>query len=855
MSYSRVVILLALAALPAAASGIGIADPAYALLNNRIAQNGSQFYVYMDMDSGFNHGFPSGFYGVAGKLQIDPGCVYDHTAANGCSTDPTALDRTRGTVFRFTFAALAAGQYTGVNFEEPQNWGVNPRGVGYNLTGATQLVFDAVSPTGGIAVQLSVNGATSQYMTFTNNWQTYTINLSSLTPATSSLSNVHLLFGVASNDLNAPNGGTVLLDNIHFLPVPTGQAAVPALPLANQVFGILHVPAALGTNIPIPPDQIDSNLATLYESSLAALALLGRGQTQDLANAKPVADALVYALQHDNRGDPLPAAPDGSTGLHSGYSNGDLPLLNGQGSGQQGQVRLAGYSAAQQCQATGYCLSLDGATGGNDAFAILALVAAYTQFQDSNYLNAAITVGGWIYGNLADASGAGYGGYFVGYPDQGLPKVLQTGKSTENNADIFAAFTALANAETLAGNSAAAAIWTARANMAGDFVMQMYDPSTGHFFAGTVPLTQSAGPGIYPTGSVKGTDVINTFDFLDAQTFTTLAMARAARYRNQIDWRLPVQWLLTAFPVSVSAGSATYSGFDLIEAAEHLSSDGPAGVAWEFTGQAVAAMQFVDALYGAAQFATQAASYLNQVRQAQTSAPFADGQGIVAATLQNGDALAPYRQCLVTPYQCIAERTGLAATIWGLAADQGLNPLAPTSVLQIAKGHTRNFSQGQTGAAYTVTVSNAAGAAPAMGAVTVTETMPGGLTPVSMTGGGWTCGPAACTRGDSLSPGSSFPAITVTVNVNSGSPSLVTNQVTVSGGGSANAVSSDPTSTMGPCDIDGSGAVNVVDVQRIINEALGVAAAVDDLNGDGAVNVVDVQIVINSALGLGCTAK
>lgn len=57
------------------------------------------------------------------------------------------------------------------------------------------------------------------------------------------------------------------------------------------------------------------------------------------------------------------------------------------------------------------------------------------------------------------------------------------------------------------------------------------------------------------------------------------------------------------------------------------------------------------------------------------------------------------------------------------------------------------------------------------------------------------------------------------------------------------------------CDINLDGTVNVVDVQREINEALGVAAATHDLNQDGQVNVVDVQIVINAALGLGCTAK
>jgi hypothetical protein len=56
------------------------------------------------------------------------------------------------------------------------------------------------------------------------------------------------------------------------------------------------------------------------------------------------------------------------------------------------------------------------------------------------------------------------------------------------------------------------------------------------------------------------------------------------------------------------------------------------------------------------------------------------------------------------------------------------------------------------------------------------------------------------------------------------------------------------------CDPSGVGFTNVVDVQLIVNEALGTSQAGNDLNGDGVVNVVDVQIVVNSALNLGCSS-
>lgn len=53
-------------------------------------------------------------------------------------------------------------------------------------------------------------------------------------------------------------------------------------------------------------------------------------------------------------------------------------------------------------------------------------------------------------------------------------------------------------------------------------------------------------------------------------------------------------------------------------------------------------------------------------------------------------------------------------------------------------------------------------------------------------------------------------------------------------------------------DADGSGSVNAVDVQTVINAALGNSGqGVPDINGDGSVNAVDVQLVINGALGIG----
>jgi hypothetical protein len=54
------------------------------------------------------------------------------------------------------------------------------------------------------------------------------------------------------------------------------------------------------------------------------------------------------------------------------------------------------------------------------------------------------------------------------------------------------------------------------------------------------------------------------------------------------------------------------------------------------------------------------------------------------------------------------------------------------------------------------------------------------------------------------------------------------------------------------CDISGNPSASVLDIQHMINEALGTSSPANDLNVDGMVNLVDVQLVLNNAMGLGC---
>jgi hypothetical protein len=617
---------------------------------------------------------------------LDANCIDDPASPSGCSSDLSRLDTTHGTVFRIKYPVLSGSSFVGLNWQEPENYSQAIPGLGYNLSPADRVVFEARSPD-SVKVQFGVGGCVTNFYQLGPAWNSYTISIEDLLPPSgpsnvtcpTDLSDAHILFTVATNASMSPNGGTVLLDNIRFLPVPFRQSSNPkalSLPLGNETFG-----AVLQTTL--TPDQVNRNVAPIYEAAATILALLKRGRSEDVENAVRVADALDYALHHDNHGIPLPVAPDGSRALRSAYQGGDIALLNGQASGAQaGDVRLAGFSVKDgSCGPGGSCLVLDGTTGGNNAWAMLALLAAYLKTSDAKYFEDAKMIGNWIVAMLKDPATpttdpASYGGYFVGFTDGGTYLPIH-GKSTENNGDIFVAFELLARIENDRGNAAAGALWQERATVAGDFVMQMFDPIGGRFYAGTVTVDPPSPPNplrgnCQTTPPLrKGNDIINVCDFLDSNTFTILPLAASPQYHSQIDWRRPLQFVLGHFAQTVTAAGHTYSGFDLVTSA----SSGPNAVTWEFTGQTISAERLIAALYNETKFQDSAIAGLDQIRQAQISAPFGDGLGLTASTMQDGDKLAPAQQCHDTPFQCISERVGLAATTWAIFAHQGFNPL------------------------------------------------------------------------------------------------------------------------------------------------------------------------------------
>jgi len=167
----------------------------------------------------------------------------------------------------------------------------------------------------------------------------------------------------------------------------------------------------------------------------------------------------------------------------------------------------------------------------------------------------------------------------------------------------------------------------------------------------------------------------------------------------------------------------------------------------------------------------------------------------------SGDGNLAIAAALSYPYGLSVDAASKVAVVdWHNNAVRVLTPAGSQPVLTIQSAHTGAFAQGQTGATYTVTVSNGPGAGPTNGTVAVTEILPAGLGLVTLAGSGWTCSaPAAptCTRSDALSGGSSYPEITVTVNVSATATAQLTNEATVSGGGGNIALTEDLTIVSG----------------------------------------------------------
>ena len=146
----------------------------------------------------------------------------------------------------------------------------------------------------------------------------------------------------------------------------------------------------------------------------------------------------------------------------------------------------------------------------------------------------------------------------------------------------------------------------------------------------------------------------------------------------------------------------------------------------------------------------------------------------------------PVGGCTGTPPVCIGDNT---------ATDS--DPIESPQ-LTLTKAHSGDFTVGTNGV-YTLTLSNTSASAPTSGTITVTDTLPAGLTYASATGSGWTCGAVGqnvtCTTAVVIAAAAAAPAITLTVAIDPSAAPRVPNIARASGGGDPTC----PASPSAPC--------------------------------------------------------
>jgi hypothetical protein len=218
-----------------------------------------------------------------------------------------------------------------------------------------------------------------------------------------------------------------------------------------------------------------NDIGFTYDNALTSLALLAAG---DVARARAIGDALLYAQNHD------PQYNDFR--LRQAYHV--KVFVNGQGQAIPGA-------------------DFTGTAVGDMAWAGLALAQLARRTGHQSYLTGARRIGRWIQQNTYSTTGLG--GYTFGETAG-----LQDHKSAEHNIDVYALFRLLAR---LSGN----AVWRDRANHAWAFLKAVWNPADGFFWAGS------------DDGSTINKAVRQLP--LDVQTWSWLAARRPA-YAEALDW-------------------------------------------------------------------------------------------------------------------------------------------------------------------------------------------------------------------------------------------------------------------------------------------------------------------------------
>lgn len=672
-------------------------------VSSQVLANKDAFYLFDSHDSAYSNYFFSGRFQGAGLPTIDSrtDCIFDAAAPGGCGAEGSSSPG--GSAIRMVFPRLqgvAEGDidYIGIYFESPKL--ASNFSNGFDVRGSSAIEFEARTLSSPMLAHIEAGEPRfyAQHFVIESTWKRYQLPIP---PGCCKNLRIPLIF--SANGTIAPNGGTVFLRSIKLDTPPAEHVTAPALPLSFVTLAIpVETVGPRPARVPIPIDQVLRNVAVTADAG-TALILLAKDPGQR-ESARFLADSLIYAIRHDNEGLPIPAGP-GTTVARNAYMGGRLALadnqprqVGAQTAAKAGNVRLPGFSLGSESRTCGedsFCLVLNGASAEANALTILGLLAASSQFENTQpisqrtYLNGAREIGAWIIEHLADTSGpngaSNFGGYFHGYPDLGLPpQAVLRGKSTAENALLYAAFRALQKAASPLDDDEVKK-WTRAADGAAQFIVNMFDNTTGSFYSGTVKHADAglaSGPGVILDGPVRGDDLVNIYDFSDSQALPVLAFLPGAPAGLPADAPgRALDWMSRQIKqISANLGGSSVVLQGLSQAERPI--EGPDGITWQATAQALLALR----LEGARTEKPARTGLIDELSRGfaavQRNAPFGDGASVPAATLQGVlDQIRVSDQCMTIPYQCVPARPGLGATVWSIFSKTGNNPLDPAYIL------------------------------------------------------------------------------------------------------------------------------------------------------------------------------
>jgi hypothetical protein len=297
------------------------------------------FDVYTDIGAAGNHFVHRAMMGTDVTLDDDS----DETVHSGATAIKNTFSARNSSWGGWYFQN---GILLGDDVKPRENWG-DYSDAGYNLSGATRLTFWAKGAKGGERVEFFAfgTGRNTQsgipnkpypdseakvtlcgrlvspcYISLNNNWQAYTIDLTGL-----DLKYVIGGFGWVTNaPENANKDITFYLDDIYYDKVHTDDL--------RFLVSFETIPSKQNF------DKVLRNVAFSYDNALSLIAFTA---AKDWDSAKLLADAFVYAQEHDRY------YTDGR--LRNTYQAGDLKSPPGwKANDRAGTARLPGWWNAQE---------------------------------------------------------------------------------------------------------------------------------------------------------------------------------------------------------------------------------------------------------------------------------------------------------------------------------------------------------------------------------------------------------------------------------------------------------------------------------------------------------------------------